>query len=1100
MRCWFHGLGTAAVVCLLFALGAASASADAGPFDCTTPTIFALSLTTNQLFTAPQSSATTGAPAFTALGSPYQLQPTLVYYNALGYNPADGYVWGLTYINGSPVSLVRIDRTGNATVLPTPVAGLPGEMADGAFAPDGYLWVIDGGVMAYAIDVTQNKVVKTLTLNANFNSADWTYSDGYMWGVSQGVVTRVDLNTGTVTEVALPGLSTQGTGFGGWTFANGDIGFMDNAGSGSPLYYRIHLTLNGDGSFTPTIVGSGDPIAGVVAGAGDATSCNPPVTVASTPLADGAYGTAGYSAQLSASGGSGGYQFSFAGGSLPPGLVLNGDGSITGTPTAAGAYTFDVTATDSSGNPSAPQAETITIDKVDLTVEPNGYPNPVDIHYGDPAPEFTPVYDGLVNGDTAPSAAVSCTSDYVPGSPVGTGFTESCTTPVDPNYNIISLELHAAVVAAPLTVEVVGSQTYGDSTPTFQSTYAGFQNGDDAHVVHGALSCTAAVTPSTPAGSYPSGLISCGGLSADNYDVVYEDDGFTVGRAPVTVTAWGGSMTYGGTPPAITASYSGLQNGDQGPATAPTCSTTATSASPVGSYPSSCSGADDPNYTFSYTPGSVSVGAAPVQVTASGGTMTYGGTPPAITASYSGLQNGASAPATAPSCSTLATSSSPVGSYASSCTGADDPNYTFSYTAGSVSVTAAPLTATVTGSQTYGGTGRAFALAGVSGFVNGQGASLVNGTLSGCASSATAATGVGPHSGTISGCGGLSAPNYSIGYADGGFTVNKAPLTITASSATIPYGAAVPAISASYSGFVNGETSTAVSTPPTCSTTYTVGAGPGTFPSSCTGAVAANYSFVYVPGMVTVTGGPTTLTYTGVQQVTQKSSFTPSATLSSTAGSCVAGQTVTFALNVNPTNGAAGPYSLGSAKTTSSGTVTAPAVSTSGWQLGGYTVTATFVGTPGCLASAATGALAVTTPGLAANGGGKYAVSGAGPVTFAFEAAKAGSRYVGQVSLVNDHRWMFVGSVSNYVKTTTTAGYTTGTGSLYWWNPTLNHGCGGWVLAASNDSYAATFGATTRTSPGTFGIQISYTPTSSQPGPLPNSAPQTLAGGLIGLL
>ena len=59
-------------------------------------------------------------------------------------------------------------------------------------------------------------------------------------------------------------------------------------------------------------------------------------------------------------------------------------------------------------------------------------------------------------------------------------------------------------------------------------------------------------------------------------------------------------MTYGGSTPTITASYSGFVNGDTAASltTPPTCSTAATSASPVGSYPSSCSGAVDPNYTL----------------------------------------------------------------------------------------------------------------------------------------------------------------------------------------------------------------------------------------------------------------------------------------------------------------------------------------------------------------------------------------------------------------------------------------------------------------------------------------------------------------------
>ena len=66
--------------------------------------------------------------------------------------------------------------------------------------------------------------------------------------------------------------------------------------------------------------------------------------------------------------------------------------------------------------------------------------------------------------------------------------------------------------------------------------------------------------------------------------------------------------------PAITPIYSGFVNGDSASSLtlAPTCTTTATSSSPVGTYPSSCSGAVDVDYAFSYTAGAVKVNAAPV--------------------------------------------------------------------------------------------------------------------------------------------------------------------------------------------------------------------------------------------------------------------------------------------------------------------------------------------------------------------------------------------------------------------------------------------------------------------------------------------------------
>ncbi len=85
-------------------------------------------------------------------------------------------------------------------------------------------------------------------------------------------------------------------------------------------------------------------------------------------------------------------------------------------------------------------------------------------------------------------------------------------------------------------------------------------------------------------------------------------------------------MTYGGCVPSITPSYAGFVNGDSASSltAAPTCSTTATSNSPVGSYPTSCSGACDTNYAVTYVSGSVQVGKASLTITASSPSTIYG--------------------------------------------------------------------------------------------------------------------------------------------------------------------------------------------------------------------------------------------------------------------------------------------------------------------------------------------------------------------------------------------------------------------------------------------------------------------------------------------
>ena len=300
----------------------------------------------------------------------------------------------------------------------------------------------------------------------------------------------------------------------------------------------------------------------------------------------------------------------------------------------------------------------------------------------------------------------------------------------------------------------------------------------------------------------------------------------------------------------------GLVNGDMAASltTPPSCSTTATSSSPVGSYPSTCSGAVDANYAINYTAGSASIGPAPLSITASSPAMTYGGAVPAITPIYSGLVAGDTAASlpTPPTCSTTATSSSPPGTYPSTCSGAVDANYDISYNPGSVSVGTTVLTITATSAtMAYGGAVPAItALYG--GFANGDSpASLA--TAPTCATAATSSSPPGTYSAT---CSGAVDPNYAIGYVAGTVIVAPATLTVTASSATFTQGGAVPAITPSYAGFVNGGTAASLTTAPSCSTTATSSSPPGTYPSTCTGAVDANYDIGYMAGTVTVTAAP----------------------------------------------------------------------------------------------------------------------------------------------------------------------------------------------------------------------------------------------------
>ncbi|HVE65231.1 MAG TPA: choice-of-anchor L domain-containing protein, partial [Thermoanaerobaculia bacterium] len=72
------------------------------------------------------------------------------------------------------------------------------------------------------------------------------------------------------------------------------------------------------------------------------------LTVTPASLAGGTVGVP-YSQTVGGSGGTAPFAFAVTAGTLPPGLTLSGAGALTGTPSAAGSYTFTVTATDAGG-------------------------------------------------------------------------------------------------------------------------------------------------------------------------------------------------------------------------------------------------------------------------------------------------------------------------------------------------------------------------------------------------------------------------------------------------------------------------------------------------------------------------------------------------------------------------------------------------------------------------------------------------------------------------------------------------------------------------------------------------------------------------------
>ena len=200
--------------------------------------------------------------------------------------------------------------------------------------------------------------------------------------------------------------------------------------------------------------------------------------------------------------------------------------------------------------------------------------------------------------------------------------------------------------------------------------------------------------------------------------------------------------------------------------------------------------------------------------------------------------------------------------------------------------------------STYGASSPALT-ATLSGFVNGDTSSVVSGAPS-VSTTATAASGAGTYPITV-GAGTLSAANYDFtNLVNGSLTIAKAHLTVTANAATSTYGVSPPPLTATLSGFVNGDTSSVVSGALTLSTTATAASGVGMYPITLGAGslVAANYDF---PNLVngtltiakacifTVTANAATSTYGAISRRRRRQRSTGGfvATMTSVEGTSV---------------------------------------------------------------------------------------------------------------------------------------------------------------------------------------------------------------------
>jgi uncharacterized repeat protein (TIGR01451 family) len=232
------------------AVGAAAAIASsllvatpaaAAPFANLEPTVFLAQDSPTQLKSSVQSN---GELVFSNVGA-----ASTRTYNAIGYNEQDNFLYGI-----SGTELIRIHDNG-ATVR---VRDVPIGAHVGAFRADTQDFWFTNGTRLFHTNVSNPAgAMIEVTLNQSMPAADFTWANGYFWGLTGAQIVRLS-TSGTVTLFAAPPRLNGSAAGGAWTYGNGNLGFTANS-TGDISQVQVTNPASATPTFTVISVISGPP-------------------------------------------------------------------------------------------------------------------------------------------------------------------------------------------------------------------------------------------------------------------------------------------------------------------------------------------------------------------------------------------------------------------------------------------------------------------------------------------------------------------------------------------------------------------------------------------------------------------------------------------------------------------------------------------------------------------------------------------------------------------------------------------------------------------------------------------------------------------------
>lgn len=292
---------------------------------------------------------------------------------------------------------------------------------------------------------------------------------------------------------------------------------------------------------------------------------------------------------------------------------------------------------------------TLIVNKKDLSITANNK----NVVYGSPIPSFDVSYTGFVNDDDSgdlDNTSFNITSPYTQGADVNEYIINiTIGSATDNNYNFYPLNTGTLTVTKKDLIVTANNKSivYGSVSPSFDVSYSGFVNGDDAgDLDNTSFSLTSAYAQGNGVNTY--GInVSNGSAVDNNYNFIEFNSGIlTVTPRSITITANDQSKIYGTNISLGTAEFTVTSGSlyDVNDVTSVILSSSGSgSVNDVGIYdiiPSDGSGLNSSNYIISYINGILTVNKKNIEVTANSKYLHINSPTPILDVTYTGFVNG----------------------------------------------------------------------------------------------------------------------------------------------------------------------------------------------------------------------------------------------------------------------------------------------------------------------------------------------------------------------------------------------------------------------------------------------------------------------------